>query len=192
VQVKLVNKRVSLSVPEVLATARVQDEKDPIHGECLRALFEWAGVDPSSYGGYGKMPPEAWMKVISFISYETLPCFHSLRDRQNIGRPRLDNGSDEPHMDLIEAVIWELAAAEKRRERMTIQGACEKLIEAGSLPSRYDNRSATTLAKLYGEGKKLFNDKAAHYPTLSPEMLARIFLEADCRPSAVPEEQLGE
>jgi hypothetical protein len=93
---------------------------------------------------------------------------------------------------LIEAVVWELVAAEKRRERMTIQGACEKLLKAGSLPPRYRNRSATTLAKLYREGKKLVNDKAAEYPVLSPEMLSRIFREADCRPSVPPEEQMGE
>jgi hypothetical protein len=92
----MVNKRVNLSIPEILATARAQDEKDPMHGQCLRALFEWAHVDPNIYGGYDKMPPEAWMTVISFISYETLPCFSSLRNRaNNMGRPKLDNDSPD-------------------------------------------------------------------------------------------------
>lgn len=151
---KLVRRRLSVEIPEILATPMSFYEGGDPYQRRVDALCDWAGQHATAVD---------WEQVALFVAEKLLPGMLEGEPR-SAGRPRRNQEflpgprsamSRAEGKWLVRAVEDVKAASQSAGEKVTVLEACSRLKVDPASKARIGDRSATTLRRLYYEQRNL-------------------------------------
>lgn len=151
---KLVRRRLSVEIPEILATPMSLYEGGDPYEKRVRALCAWAGQPTFAVD---------WEQVALFVAEKLLPGMLEGEPR-SAGRPRRNHVfepgprstlSRAEGMWLVKAVEDIQAVSQSAGEKVGVLEACRQLKAASASKTRIGDRSAATLRRQYYEQRNL-------------------------------------
>ncbi len=159
---KLVQRRVSVRIPQLLATpiSALGEDEDHAYEVRERVLLEWAETSSVSYAA-----ADRWKHVALFLANQILPGMQ-LGLPKRVGRPRKRGSggifggptsslSREEGNWLVRSIDELRKSASSRGESMTVGQAAARLKIDGATKKRVSDRAPSTLRRQYFEQKKL-------------------------------------